>query len=229
MDDLKRAAEPFRFYTRMILPELTGLSASTLADLVGFIKTVPDACIYHHTHRFLQQHQYLSPEPPNDFAHWVTDAIGEDELGERLASIDTIQYSTIQALRAKIVETIEDHVRRNPLANETFARVGEEFHFIKSVSFILPTPYVASDLPGFAEILKKVTIDSFYFHVFEARLRLERGTNDFSFWIESALGETALAREIARLDPYTRTLDNLRRTLIQLVEKRISEERGASR
>jgi hypothetical protein len=31
------------------------------------------------------QHQKLSPEPPNDFAHWVTTALQEDELGERLA------------------------------------------------------------------------------------------------------------------------------------------------
>jgi len=84
-------------------------------------------------------------------------------------------------------------------------------------------------LRDFAEILKKISIDSIYFHVFEARLRLERGTNDFSLWIESSLGEEALAGEIARLDPYTRTLDNLRRTLIHLIEERIVEDNGADR
>ncbi|MDD4857737.1 MAG: DUF5752 family protein [Candidatus Krumholzibacteria bacterium] len=229
MDALKRAVDPFRFCTRMNLTELTGLSVSTVEDLLSLIKTVPGSCIYHHTHRFLQQHQYLSPEPPNDFAHWVTNALGDNELGERLASIDTIQYSTIRGLRAKIVATIEEHVSRHPAAGGRLVRKGEGFHFMKSVSFILPTSYVAYDLREFAEILKKVTIDSIYFHVFEARLRLERGTNDFSFWIESSLGETMLAKEIARLDPYTRTLDNLRRTLIQLVEKRISEDDGLHR
>jgi len=229
MDALKRAAAPFRFYTRMNLTELTGLSASTVGHLLSRIRTVPGSCIYHHTHRFLQQHQYLSPEPPNDFAHWVTNSLGEDELGERLASIDTVQYSTIRALRGKIIATIEEHLESSPSAPEHVAREGEEFHFKKSVSFIIPTAYVAYDLRGFAEILKKITIDSIYFHVFEARLRLERGTNDFSFWIESSLGEKALAREIARLDPYTRTLDNLRRTLIHLVERRIPEDNDAHR
>jgi len=97
------------------------------------------------------------------------------------------------------------------------------------VSFILPTEHVANDLREFADILKKITIDSIYYHVFEARLRLERATNDFSLWIESSLGEQALAREITRLDPYTRTLDNLRMTLIHIVERRISEDNGAHR
>jgi hypothetical protein len=229
MDALKRAAEPFRFHTRMNLTELTGISASTIGDLLGRIKTIPGSSIYHHTHRFLQQHQYLSPEPPNDFAYWAASSLGEGELGERLASVDTVQYPTIRALRAKIVETIEEYLRSDPPARKPFARKGEEFHFKKSVSFILPTAFVAYDLRDFAEILKKISIDSIYFHVFEARLRLERGTNDFSLWIESSLGEEALAGEIARLDPYTRTLDNLRRTLIHLIEERIVEDNGADR
>ena len=92
MPELVKAKEPFRFYTRLHLSELTGLRATTLRQLLGLIKKVPGSCIYHHTHRFLQQHQYLSPEPPNDFAYWVTEVLGEDELGERLASIDTMQY-----------------------------------------------------------------------------------------------------------------------------------------
>lgn len=229
MGKLKRAQEPFRFYTRMHLTELTGLKASTLEELLNLLKAVPGSCIYHHTHRFLQQHQYLSPEPPNDFAYWVAESLGEDELGERLASIDTIQYSTIRALRTKIIATIEDHLKRDVLAKNKFAREGEYFHFMKSVSFILPTRYVAHDLPEFAEILKKITIDSIYFHVFESRLRLERGTNDFSFWIESSIGEKSLAREIARIDPYTRTLDNLRKTLIHLIERRVAKDHAANR
>jgi hypothetical protein len=229
MDALMRATAPFRFYTRMNLDELTGLSASSVKDLLGLIKSVPGSCIYHHTHRFLQQHQHLSPEPPNDFAYWIANLLGDSELGERLASIDIIQYPTIRALRTEIAATIEGHLARDPLAKERIARAGEDFHFIKSVSFILPTEYVANDLREFADILKKITIDSIYYHVFEARLRLERATNDFSLWIESSLGDQALAREITRLDPYTRTLDNLRRTLIHLIEKRIGECNGADR
>jgi len=222
MRELIKAKEPFRFYTRLHLTELTGLRATTLSQLLELTKKVPGSCIYQHTHRFLQQHQYLSPEPPNDFAYWVTEVLGEDELGEKLASIDTVQYSTIRSLRDKIAVTIEDYLKSNPLAKLRFARSGEEFHFIKSVSFIIPTNYVVYDLVDFKEILNKITIDSIYFHIFEARLRLERQTNDFSNWIEISVGDKELADKISSLDPYTRTLEDLKKTIIQIIEQRIS-------
>ncbi|MFZ2356706.1 MAG: DUF5752 family protein [Candidatus Omnitrophota bacterium] len=222
MSELLKAKEPFRFCTRLHLSELTGLRAATLGQLLALIKEVPGSCIYHHTHRFLQQHQYLSPEPPNDFAYWVTGILGEEELGERLVSIDTIQYSTIRDLREKIASTIENYLHDNPLAKMKFARSEEEFHFIKSVSFILPTNYIAYDLKEFAEVLKKITIDSIYFHIFEARLRLEKPTNDFSFWIEHSLGDKKLADSISSFDPYTSTLEDLREKIIRMMERRIS-------
>lgn len=205
------------------MSELTGLRASTLSQLLALIKEVPGSSIYHHTHRFLQQHQYLSPEPPNDFAYWVADVLGEDELAERLVSIDTIQYSTIRDLRDKISSTIENYLNDNPSAKLKFSRSGEEFHFIKSISFILPTNYVVYDLVEFAEVLKKITIDSIYFHIFEARLRLEKPSNDFSFWIENSLGDKVLADNISGFDPYTSTLENLRKRIVRMIERRTAQ------
>jgi hypothetical protein len=212
--------KPFVFYTRLHLTELTGLKASGLEQLLALLKQVPDSCIYHHTHRFLQQHQYLSPEPPNDFAYWVSDVLGDDELGEELASIDTIQHSTLSSLRDKIVSTIEKHIEKDPPSKNRFARFGEEFHFMKSISFMMQTGQVANDLKEFTDILKKVSLDSIYFHIFESRLRLGRKANDFSSWIESSFGERELARRISALDPYTYTLDELRNKVIRLIEGR---------
>jgi len=222
MSELIKAKEPFRFHTRLHLSELTGLRADTLEQLLTLIKEVPGACIYHHTHRFLQQHHFLSPEPPNDFAYWVTNILGEGELGEQLASIDIMQHPTIASLREAITKTIEEYLKVSPYAKLRFARPGGEFYFIKSISFILPTNYIAHDLKEFAEILDKVTIDSIYFHIFEARLRLGRTTNDFSLWMEESLGDKKLAAAIAGFDPYTRTMENVRRTLIKIIERRIS-------
>jgi len=222
MPKLKKAKKPFNFYTRLHLTELTGLKASNLSQLLGLIKKVPGSSIYHHTHRFLQQHQYLSPEPPNDFAYWVTEVLSEDELGEKLASIDTIQYPNIRSLRDKIVETIDGYIKDNSQAMLKFSREKEEFHFMKTVSFVLTTNYIANDLKEFIEILEKITMDSIYFHIFEARLRLEKYTNDFSHWIATSVMDRQLAEKISNLDPYTRTLDDLRKTLIEIIRERIS-------
>lgn len=223
MPDLVTEKEPFKFNTRLNLSELTGIKASTISQLLECIKKVPDSCIYHHTHRFLLQHQYLSPEPPNDFAYWVSEVLGEDELGEKLASIDTMQYSSITALRERIITAIDGYLKNNPLAEKKFARREEEFYFINSISFILKTNYTADNLKEFLDIFKKITLDSIYFHMFEARIRLGKKTNDFSNWIETSMGDKKLADKISSLDPYTRTLEDLRNTIIKLIEKEIKE------
>ncbi|OGS17374.1 MAG: hypothetical protein A2219_05985 [Elusimicrobia bacterium RIFOXYA2_FULL_50_26] len=217
MNSFATAREPFRFYTRMQLAELTGLKASNLEELLYYIKQVPTSSIYQHTHRYLQQHQYVSPEPPNDFAYWVSETLKESELAEELASIDTIQYPTLRSLREKIILTIENHLSLHPKLRQKNAPDGHDFYFVKSVNFILPTNYVATNLHEFTELLKKITLDSIYFHIFEARLRLEKGTNDFSRWIETSVGDKELADRIAQLDPYTHTLEHLRGTIIKRI------------
>jgi hypothetical protein len=221
MSPLEKAKEPFRFFTRFHLTELTGLKATTLGEFLALLESVPGACIYHHTHRFLQQHQYLSPEPPNDFAYWTSNILGENALGERLASIDTIQYTSIHELRQKIILTVSAYLKEHRKAKKRFAAPGDEFHFIKSVSFILPTKFEVTDLSEFLETLKKVTIDSIYFHIFESKLRLGKKTNDFSNWFENSLADKELANSINRLDPYTYTMDELREAIIRIISRRI--------
>jgi len=217
--ETEKAAEPFHFYTRLNLSELTGLKASNLEKLLVCLKEVPDSSIYHHTHRFLQQHQYLSPEPPNDFAYWVTSALGEKELGENLASIDTVQFNSISDLRRTLISVIEDYLKSNPDAKTRSTHRSSAFYFIKSISFILPTGYEANDLSEFYSILENISIDAIYFHVFEARLRVGKKINDFSYWIESSFGNKRLADSISRLDPYSYTLEDLRKTIIEKIRK----------
>jgi small-conductance mechanosensitive channel len=216
---LKKASEPFHFYTRTHLTELTGHSATTLKELADTLKKAPDAVVYYHTHHFLEEHHYLTPEPSNDFAVWVSDALGEEVLGERLASVNTFEFPNLAALRERFVGIIEERLAKGPNSRE--AMTGREFHFMKSVSVVLPTHYVVHDLREFVEALRKISLGSLYFHVFESRLRLGKGLNDFSTWMQDTLDEAELGDAIARLDPYTYTLEGLRLTLIQLIEKRI--------
>ncbi|MFA6320939.1 MAG: DUF5752 family protein [Candidatus Omnitrophota bacterium] len=220
-NEIKKAKEPFRFYTRLNLSELTGMKASDLGELLECLKKAPESAIYHHTHRFLQQHQYLSPEPPNDFAYWVSNVLGERRLGEHLASIDTIGFNNINDLRQKFISVIKDYLKENPSAKLKFASNEEALYFVKSISFIFPTNYLAYDLAEFLDILKKITIDSVYFHIFESRLRLAKGTNDFSKWIKESIGDSKLASDISKLDPYSYTLEELKDRIIKITEARL--------
>jgi Family of unknown function (DUF5752) len=210
----------FRFNTKFDQTLLLGKKAGNVAELYQGVRRVPDASIYFHTHKFLQQHHYLSPEPPNDFAYWTTHVLNEATLGEELSSIDIVQFHSIAALRQRIAEVIEGylHSAYRPVA----APEGQEFYFLSTQTFVLATRHEARNLAEFAEALRHISIQSLYFHIFDATLRLERGENDFSLWFR-AQGKTRLADELLRLDPYTYTLDGLRRTLIGIVERHAND------
>ncbi|MFH2144896.1 MAG: DUF5752 family protein [Candidatus Omnitrophota bacterium] len=219
-----KTKKPFIFYSRLYLQVLTGLKAVNIEQLLKIIRDVPGSVIYYHTHRFLQQHIYLNPEPPNDFAYWVSDVLGEDELAEMLASIDTVQFADIRSLREEIIKTIEQYIKKKPSVLKRRADEGEAFHFIKAVSFVFTTGHKAHDLSEFMEILKIITVDAIYYHVFEARLRLKQvNENDFSYWIRTSVKNSELARKISQLDPYTHTIEDLRKTIIRLVESRLKK------
>lgn len=215
-----RQVKPFHFMSSLNLTLLTGRRARDLAELLEQIRVVSGSVIYYHTHHFLVQHQYLSPEPPNDFAYWVTHGLQEDRLGEQLAAIDLIQFRTIRALRERIIEVIETYL--NECKQLRTAPEGEEFHFREAVSFVVSTNHVAHNLREFADCMERIGFGSLSFHFFDARLHLERGENDFSEWCES-LGEQELAVAIARLDPYTYTMDGLRKEVVRLVRQRLRE------
>lgn len=211
----------FKFLAGIDLVLLTGKRASSLRELLNGIVTLPDSVVYYHTHRFLIQHMYFSPEPPNDFAYWTTNVLLERVLGERLAAIDVANFKTVGELKAKIVETIEKGISCN--GGERKSPEGMEFHFMNAKTFVIDTGIEAKDIFEFCDGLKHVTIKSVYFHMFQSRLLFERDENDFSLWLREALGENELADYISRLDPYTWTLQGLRNRLCKIIEERINE------
>lgn len=206
----------FHFYTKLDQTVLLGIKARNVRGLLEGIKEVPDSSIYYHTHRFLLQHHYLSPEPPNDFAYWVSRMLGHAALGEQLWSVDIVEFLSIAELRQTFVEILERHL--GSTERHIDCPQDQEFHFMASRTYVLPTNYVAHNLGEFAELLAKVSINSLYYHVFDAKLRLKHGDNDFSRWFHD-LGKKELAEATQRLDPYSHTLDGLRKHIIGLVKK----------
>ena len=193
-----------------------GTKAQNAAELLDGIRKVPESSIYYHTHRFLQQHHYLSPEPPNDFAYWTTEVLNNALLGEMLSSVDIIQFHNIADLRRAFTDIMGSYLDKGGDSNH--CPPGEDFYFMASQTFALRTVYVAHSLSEFAEALQRVSISSLYYHMFDAKLRLEQNENDFSRWFKE-LGHQQLAEEVKRLDPYTHTLEGLRKRLLVMVKQ----------
>ena len=144
----KDTMDAFEFFTKLDQTLLLGSKARTVEELVSGVRTTPDSSIYFHTHHFLRQHHFLSPEPPNDFAYWVTEVLGDDILGEQLWSVDTVQFNSVAELRARFVSILENALDESPRRIE--APRGQEFYFMAGRTFVLPTGYIARHLRGFS-------------------------------------------------------------------------------
>ena len=215
------ASEPFRFSARSQLRELTGLRAHNLAELAAHLRTVPASSIYYHTHQYLEEHQYLTPTPANAFAAWVSNNLRDEAVAEALAGVDVVGISTTDAARERLTGILQEAVGRGEDTRP--APPGEEFHFVKTVTFIMPIPYLANDLREMVAIIRKLPPSSLYFHLFESRLLSEDpSATDISRWVRDSVGDADLAREIDRLNPYDYTLEGLRSSLTRLIENRLA-------
>lgn len=217
---MRRAEHPFRFHSRLVLNELTGIKASTIPELLAHLGKVPGSVIYQHTHHFLEQHERVVPIVSNDFAHWVMEELGEKRLGEKLSAVNIIEYATLRDLREKIISVMGEFLRLHPEVATRSAPPGSEFHFMRSMSFVFPTAHVAFTLEELCDCMMMVTLTSIYYHAFESRLRFEQPTNDFSRWLSDELGEHELAANIAKINPYDHSLEALRDRLITMVHRR---------
>ncbi len=210
-------SEPFHFRTEWHLVELTGLSARTLQHLLNTMREVPGSSIFHHTHEKFLAHHFETPVVYSDFARWVGDALREDALAEKLATIDMLSFTSIRQIRNAIIRMIEDYLRTIH-GRSRECPPGEEFHFCKTKSFVTALGITASDVADFFSKLAAITNNSLYFHLVGARLRLEVPTNDFSRWL-AGCGRMDLAKGIEALDPYACSLDELKADIIELGRK----------
>ena len=125
---------------------------------------------------------------------------------------------SLRCWREASIAITETHRARLGRVRPQHAPPGEEFHFCQVKSFMMPNGVVARTAEEFFEVLPSITNQSLYFHFIESRLRLGLNTNDFSFWLESS-GQPELAHAINALNPYVRTLDELKADIVKLGRK----------
>lgn len=204
---------PFVFHTELRLAVVTGVTARDLPELRAGLASVPGSSIFYHTHQaYLTQH-FQKPRYYNDFARWLTDAVREHALAERIAALDLLSFTSVRQLRDAILELVDARLAEG--AETPAAPEAERFFFCRSRSFVLPSGLVAHTVQDLFPAVARASNASMYYHFFEARLRLGRPTNNFSDWL-IRMGEPGLAADIDALDPYVRTLDELRADIVAL-------------
>jgi Family of unknown function (DUF5752) len=210
------ARTPFYFNSAAHLLRISRDKATNLQELLEAVRDCSDACIFQHTFQTLEEHHFIREGFSNDFSHWAFSACNEVALAERLAALDVREFTSIAALRERLVHIVETYLHKNPRAATRAAM--EPFYLMASELVVVPTPYVAQNLEEFANGLRKVSIHSIYYHFIDARLRIKLNNNDFSVWLEEELDMAPAADRVNRIDIYTSTLEGVRRNILRIIE-----------
>jgi len=214
---VRKPGKPFYFNTSENLLRIGRQKAGNLCELHSAMQSCPDASIFQHTFRTLQEHHFIRQGFSNDFAHWSLSACNEPALAEQLASIDVREFTAIEGLRRRMLEILDQFLQGHPMSGSRPAT--EPFYFCASDVVVLPTNFVADTLPGFLDGINQVSVHSIHHHFIEARLRLHRMSNDFSSWLEQEVGLKQAADAIERIDIYTNTMEGVRLQIARIVSQ----------
>jgi hypothetical protein len=217
----RRAADPFEFKSAAHLLFIEKERACNIAELGRALRSCPEESIFQHTFRTLEEHHFIKEGFSNDFAHWAYVELGEVGLGERLASIDVREFTSLATLRSRLTDIVEDYGEQNLKAQQREA--GAPFYFCSSRTIVLPPQRQASTLPEFIEGLRAVSLHSIHYHFIEARLRRKLESNDFSIWLRRDLGISKEANLLDQIDIYTSTLEGVRRKIIQTLQSTVQQ------
>ncbi len=217
---MEEIIKPFEFRQCVSILKSTGEKAKDLRELKDLIASVSDESIFHHTYQYFLKGHIL--EYTNDFAQWAGESLEERELSEHLSNIDPYDFKDISALRNEILNVIHNHLERFPEPRKSIP--GDEFYFNETVTFIFPVGIRARNLAEFLMAIRHVNTSPIYYHFYEARMRLGKGIDDFSRWIEDVFGKKDLAERIRAIDPFMHTIEGLKEHIIEAVEEEVRKD-----
>src|SRR6201997_675788 len=105
-----KAAAPLLFIERE--------QARNLEELLHALKTCPDASIFQHTFRTLEEHHFIKEGFSNDFAQWAYTELREVGLGERLAGLDVREFTSLAKLRERLIHIVEEFGAATPKSRD---------------------------------------------------------------------------------------------------------------
>jgi hypothetical protein len=206
----------FEFVACSELIQILGLRADDERELAEILAEVSLDCVHYHTHGHFLRHGFVGAPYPNDFATWAAIHVRDRVLGERLAVVSPLDFSSLEELREEILTIVDDHLSHLSIVPRVI--FGEPFDFMQSRIVEVSTGVVATTLGEFRAGLAAIQPSAIYFHTIEAPRRLARPGTDFSVWLREGLGLTSLAEAVNRVDPYAGSLERLWTELLRLCD-----------
>jgi hypothetical protein len=211
----ERKNEPFAIKDCALIAIATGQRAYNLRDLRDNLLSVHPGSIYYHFWGGLLRPRFDDPEYNNDFAAWVAHDLHDRKLAERLSLIDPSESNNLEDLRQELIEVVEEGMDESEVLS--LVKREERFDFIRSQIIIFDTHQLVAQPMEFKRIMPGLSVGSIFYHYIDARRRTPEATSDFQYWLEGFGDEfSGLIRQMNAIDPYFRTLTELRAELAAL-------------
>lgn len=211
--------EPFAIKDSALAAIATGVRVQNLKELRTELETIHAACIYFHFWGSRLRPSYDSPLYTNDFALWARHGLHDHVLSERLSVIDPTDYADLEELRQELIEVLEERMEESE--HVPWSKTDRQFHFIRSQLVVFDTHRSIAHPRDLAHAVRTMSIGSIYYHFISARRRPPVGLDDFQAWLRGFGDMTADAcAAIARIDPFFRSLTELRTLLSDLLASR---------
>jgi hypothetical protein len=213
--------DPFAVKDCALIAIATGERAHNLRELRDRLEATRSGCIYHHFWGGLLRPSFDDPEYQNDFAVWAYHGLHDRFLAERLALIDPTEFADMEELRRELIEIIEERLDENELV--PWSSTHQQFHFIRSQIVVFDTRIRLTKPEQLKEHIAQLTVGSIFYHFVDARRRTANRSDDFSEWLKGfGNSYNRLLKQIAALDPYFKSLTELRAQLAQIFEEYVN-------
>jgi len=193
----------------------TGRRAQSLREFRDALQQVPQESVYFHFWGRLLRPRFDDTEFHNDFATWARYSLHDEKLSERLAVIDPADFSDVEALRADVIEVVEQRLDET---DDVLARRDRQFHFRRCQTVVFDTGIRLEEPESLVEAIPAMSLGSIYYHAIDARRREPVRMDDFRAWL-GQFGDSlkGLSEKLAAVDPYFVNLAELRVELSEIV------------
>jgi hypothetical protein len=120
--------EPFAIKDCTLIAIATGKKAQNLRELKDHLGIIEPNSIYYHFWGGLLRPRFDDPEYHNDFAIRIAHSLHDKILAERLAVIDPVEFETLEDLRNKLIETIDESLDETEFPS--WAKRDGQFEFM---------------------------------------------------------------------------------------------------
>lgn len=204
----------FVFYSCANLPRYTGVKVATLGEFYEGLKNSGPETIFYHIYYSLYRRHVSQIDYMNDFAEWLWKTAGAQEIAEEVSVFDPVTIRSLSRTKTRILKILKKH--KHDYAGSLRVPAGREFYFMELLTFVAKSGIIAENERELFDGIKRSSVESVFYHLVDANLRLKKISNDFSEWLSVSCGRDDLADKINRLNFHNYNLTQIKNKIEEI-------------